>query len=118
MQRQLSPKPDASNGQAADWSELLPELLKPRKAPTMASLDTALMSVSDALIKGYISENDANVLLKHLVAAFVTIEFNGIMGELSFLSPERGTRNSWQEFDSDLLGDWGDFATGYKFDDR
>lgn len=81
--RQLS-MADASAGQpAADWSGLLPELLKPRKPPTMEQFSAAVRGVASSYEQGYINETEADILLRHLCSAFVANEVIGLLPALS-----------------------------------
>ncbi len=80
--RQL-PGAGASAGQHADWSELLPELLKPRKPPTVEQFSAAVQGVASSFEQGYISEAEADMLLRHLCSAFIANEMIGLLPALS-----------------------------------
>ena len=83
----------ASVGQHADWSELLPELLKPRKPPTVEQFATAVQAVASSLEQGYIDEADADTLLRHLCSAFIANEVIGLLPALSANPFERRRGN-------------------------
>ena len=80
--RQLSGA-GASVGQSADWSELLPELLKPRKPPTVEQFSAAVQGVASSYGQGYINEAEADLLLRHLCSAFIANEVIGLLPALS-----------------------------------
>lgn len=72
-----------SIGQRADWSGLLPELLKPQKPPTVEKFSTAVQAIASSFEQGYINEADADILLRHLCSAFIANEVIGLLPALS-----------------------------------
>ena len=79
-----SSKTGASGSQPADWSQLLPEMLKPRrKPPTMEQFSAAVQAVTSSYEQGYISEAEADLLLRHLCSAFIANELAGLLRMLS-----------------------------------
>ena len=81
-----SSKAGATANQPADWSQLLPELLKSRKPPTpptMEQFSAALQAVADSYGQGYINEAEADLLLRHLCSAFIANELVGLLRMLS-----------------------------------
>ena len=91
-----SSKAGTSGSQPADWSQLLPELLKPRKPPTpptMEQFSAALQAVADSYGQGYINEAEADLLLRHLCSAFIANELVGLLRMLSG-NPFEKSRNS------------------------
>jgi hypothetical protein len=84
----------ASPGQRADWTELLPELLKSRKPPTVEQFATAVQAVASSLEQGYIDEVDADMLLRHLCSTFIASEVLGLLPTLSANPFERPRGNN------------------------
>ena len=81
-----SSKAGAPANQPADWSQLLPELLKPRKPPTpptMEQFSAAVQAVASSYEQGYINEAEADLLLRHLCSAFIANEVVGLLQMLS-----------------------------------
>ena len=91
-----SSKAGTPANQPADWSQLLPELLKPRKPPTpptMEQFSAALQAVASAYGQGHISDAEADLLLRHLCSAFIANELVGLLRTLSG-NPFEKSRNS------------------------
>jgi len=83
----------ASTGQGADWSELLPELLKPRKSPTVEQFSAAVQAVASSFEQGYINGTEADLLLRHLCSAFIANEVIGLLPSLTANPFERHRGN-------------------------
>ena len=77
------PKASAPINQPADWSELLPELLKPRKPPTIEQFSAAIQAVATSHAQGYINEADADLLLRHICTAFIANQVTDLLSALS-----------------------------------
>ena len=72
-----------STSQSADWSELLPELLKPHAPPTVEQFTAAVRAVATSFEQGYINESEADILLRHLCSVFIASEVIGLLPALS-----------------------------------
>ena len=83
MAKRQSSKPGAPINQPADWSELLPELLKPRKPPTMQQFSAAIQAVATSHAQGYITEAEADLLLRHICSAFIANQVTDLLSALS-----------------------------------
>ena len=92
--QQLTTRPGTSANQHADWSELLPELLKPRKPPTVEQFSSAVQAVASSFEQGYINEAEADILLRHLCSAFIASEVVGLLPTLSANPFERPRGNN------------------------
>ena len=78
-----SQEASAPTGQGADWSELLPELLAPRKPPTVEQFSEAVQAVTRSFEQGYINKDEAELLLRHLCSAFVANEVADLLSKWS-----------------------------------
>ena len=67
----------------ADWSDLLPEILKPRKPPTMEQFSKAMQAVATSYEQGYINKTEADILVRHLCSAFIANEVMGLLSALT-----------------------------------
>lgn len=78
-----SQEASAPTGHGADWSELLPELLAPRKPPTVEQFSEAVQAVTRSFEQGYINKDEAELLLRHLCSAFVANEVADLLSKWS-----------------------------------
>ena len=67
----------------ADWSDLLPEILKPRKPPTIEQFSAAMQAVATSYEQGYINKTEADLLVRHLCSAFIANEVMGLLPALT-----------------------------------
>ena len=72
-----------TTGALADWSDLLPEILKPINPPTMEQFSDALQAVATSYEQGYINKAEADILLRHLCSAFIANEVMGLLSSLA-----------------------------------
>ena len=70
-------------GALADWSDLLPEILKPQNPPTMDLFSDALQAVATSYEQGYINQTEADILLRHLCSAFIANEVMALLPALA-----------------------------------
>ena len=70
-------------GALADWSDLLPEILKPINPPTMEQFSAAMQAVATSYEQGYINESEADILVRHLCSAFISNEVMGLLPALT-----------------------------------
>ena len=70
-------------GALADWSDLLPEILKPRNPPTIEQFSKAMQAVATSYEQGYINKSEADTLVRHLCSAFIANEVMGLLPALT-----------------------------------
>lgn len=70
-------------GALADWSDLLPEILKPRNPPTIEQFSKAMQAVATSYEQGYINKTEADTLVRHLCSAFIANEVMGLLSSLA-----------------------------------
>jgi len=67
----------------ADCSEILPAVLKDEPVPSLERLSNTILAVSDAIKQGHISEEEATLVLKSLIAELFSRELGSIISGLA-----------------------------------
>ena len=86
MQRHGTLMPSHSARTPSDWSEILPALLKDEPILSLEHLSNTILAVCDAIKQGHISEEEATLVVTHLIAVLVSRELDSI---ISGLAPRR-----------------------------
>lgn len=72
----------------ADWSELIPLLLRSRQHLSVEDFSEAVLAVAQAAERKDITEEESKLLLSHLASALLGYELNSIIGGLA-VGPDR-----------------------------